>query len=371
MALPGDFHVKYKVVRQFGCKNQRRSLRRQHKIRLICAKYLLRINCPQRGRHCSMHRRQRNHQNRFRIAKRRWIIEPQVQVIFSRQCQRRNVLEQRRMSCAQNAHHIDHSSNVRTVIPASRSGGGAELRKQVRRSAGGQRGHHTLAVLIVEHHLVGILRETRNLLGGRFIKALLVQLHVQASRQQRGASFKFLRIRRRCLADRVQVSFQPRSIKAELLQILRGTYESAGFAANRCPQRGKCSASFGREQDDGLLGIGRYGNKDSFFMNSLRPNFSTREPGFRRWVSSPSQKHHHHQIVDGLRVRHIGMHPEPVSRLQVWHFCNWDGHASPLHVYLKFRPDQIKRRVVGASCQREKEHCRKTQTRHNMAKIGP
>ena len=41
------------------------------------------------------------------------------------------------------------------------------------------------------------------------------------------------------------------------MQILRGAYEGARFAANRCPQRGKCTAGFGRQQDDSLLGIGR------------------------------------------------------------------------------------------------------------------
>jgi hypothetical protein len=54
------------------------------------------------------------------------------------------------------------------------------------------------------------------------------------------------------------------------------------------------------------------------------------------------------------------MDPKPVPGLQVGHFRNRDRHACTLHVHLKFRPDQIKGGVVGASGQSKKEHRRET-----------
>src|SRR5947209_12286817 len=127
------------------------------------------------------------------------------------------------MGRAQNSNDVDDCSDVGTVISCTGSWRSAELRKQVSRRTRGQSRDHALAMLIVEDQLVRVLRQTWHLLRGWLVEALLIQFHVQTSREQRCTLFELLWIRHRSLANRFQVRFQSRAVEADLLQVLRRT----------------------------------------------------------------------------------------------------------------------------------------------------
>ena len=140
------------------------------------------------------HRRQTDHDDRLGIAKRRRIIEAQVEFVFLGQRHRRNVLILRGVRGAENARHIDDRADIGTVVAAP--GVGVELICASKSDDGarGKRRDHGLAVSVVEYQLIGILREARHLLRAGLVEALLIEAHVQAARQHRGARLQLFGI---------------------------------------------------------------------------------------------------------------------------------------------------------------------------------
>src|ERR1700716_1443975 len=78
-------HMKNKVVRQFGCEDQRCSVDRQHKRGLIQAENLSRFHRSQWRKRRRSNWWQSDHEHRFWIAERRRVIEPQIELILFRQ----------------------------------------------------------------------------------------------------------------------------------------------------------------------------------------------------------------------------------------------------------------------------------------------
>ena len=99
------------------------------------------------------------------------------------QSQRRDVLILRGVCRAQNAGNIDDRSNIRTVVAAAGVRRGTDLRQQIAGRARGQGRDHGLAVRVIQHQLIGVLREARRLLGGGLVEALLIEADVQTARQ--------------------------------------------------------------------------------------------------------------------------------------------------------------------------------------------
>src|SRR5579872_3574834 len=91
------FDMKNKVVRKFSGKHQRSAFGRKHERRLAGAKQLRGINRAQRWDGSGSNRRQADHNHRFWIAKRRRIVQAQVEFIMVGQTQRRDVLVLRGM----------------------------------------------------------------------------------------------------------------------------------------------------------------------------------------------------------------------------------------------------------------------------------
>src|SRR6267143_2613200 len=116
-----------KVMRQFGCEDQRSSFDWQDKRRLIQTQNLGRINSSQWRQRRRSNRGQSDHQYRLWIAERRRIVETQIELILCGQRQCWNVLVLCRVRCAENAYHVYRSPDIRTVVSASRCGGGADL----------------------------------------------------------------------------------------------------------------------------------------------------------------------------------------------------------------------------------------------------
>ena len=189
----------------------------KQKRRLARTKYLGRIHRAKRWNRCGMDRRESDHQHGFRIAKRWRIVQAEIQFVFRRQSQGRNVLILRGVRRAQNAGDVHRCANVGAVISAAGVGCGADLRQQVALCARSQGCHHRLAVGIVEHELIRVLSQARHLLSARLVEALLIHADIQTTRQQRRTRFELLGVGRRNLADEVEIFFETLAIEGCLL----------------------------------------------------------------------------------------------------------------------------------------------------------
>src|SRR5260370_4810417 len=114
-------------MRQVGCEDQRSSFDWQDQRRLIQTQNLGRINRSQWREGRRWNRGQSDHQYRLWIAERRRIIEPQIELILFGQRKRGDVLVLCRAGCAENAHYVYRSPDIRTVVSAPRGGSGADL----------------------------------------------------------------------------------------------------------------------------------------------------------------------------------------------------------------------------------------------------
>ena len=145
--------------------------------------------------------------HRFRIAERWRIVQAQIEFVLLGQGKRRDVLILCGVCGAENAGYIDDRADIRTVIAAARGWRGTDLGQQIGRGAGGQGRDHGLAVRVIEHQLIGVLREARHLLGAGLIETLLIELHIQTARQQRGVRFQLLGIGGVGFAERLRDIF--------------------------------------------------------------------------------------------------------------------------------------------------------------------
>src|SRR5438093_12712621 len=97
------------------------------------------------------------------------------------QCERGNVLVGGGMKAAHDPCKLDNRSNVRAVIATTSQSCVAELPDQVRGRARSESCHHRLAMSVVQHQLIGMLRRACSPLSKEFIDALRVQLDPRPS----------------------------------------------------------------------------------------------------------------------------------------------------------------------------------------------
>ena len=81
----------------------------------------------------------------------------------------------------------------------------ADLVDQIGRCARGKRRHHALAMRVVQHQLIRILRKARHLLGAGLIEGLLIEVDVQATGEKGGSRLDLLGIAGRNLVNRFEI----------------------------------------------------------------------------------------------------------------------------------------------------------------------
>ncbi len=131
---------------------------------------------------------------------------------------------------------------------------------------------------VIEHQVVGILRQAGNLLRTRLVKALLIEAHVQASSEKRGMRLQLLRVRAVSVAKGLEIFLQALAVKAGLLQILRGTNECPRLSPHGCAKRAECPASFWSKKDECFFRFRRHDDKHAFIVNGTAPGLDPGEP---------------------------------------------------------------------------------------------
>jgi len=75
---------------------------------------------------------------------------------------------------------------------------------------------HALSVCVIEDELLGVLSETRDLLGAGLVETLLVELDVQGSAEKYGALVERLGIRLGSFFHLAEIFFEAEAIEATL-----------------------------------------------------------------------------------------------------------------------------------------------------------
>src|SRR5438093_7934407 len=91
------------------------------------------------------------------------------------------------------------------------------------------------------------------------------------------------------LFDSGNVLIQPRTVKACLIQVLRGSYKSSGFALHGGTKGGEVAARLWSQEQENLLCALRHCSDDPFFTCLLFPHFGFCEPVIRWWVRGPTE----------------------------------------------------------------------------------
>ena len=87
-------------------------------------------------------------------------------------------------------------------------------------------------------------------------------------------------------------------------------------------------------------------NDDPLFAGVFVPGFNFCEPVLGRWIGRTAQERGNHEETHGLPIRHVGMDPNAIPRLQIWHPRNRQSLAGPGYPYFYSWPGQVKRRRV-------------------------
>src|SRR5579862_3309748 len=109
------FDVKNKIVRDVGGEHQRSAFDGQNQRRFLQAEYFFGIYGAKRRELSGFDGGQSDDDDGLRFAKRRRIIETQIQLLLLRQRERGNVLIFRGVEIAENASHVDDGSHVGAV----------------------------------------------------------------------------------------------------------------------------------------------------------------------------------------------------------------------------------------------------------------
>ena len=252
------------------------------------------------------------------------------------------------MQVAEDTRQVDDRADVGAIEAASSERGSADSAYEIRVRPRGERLHHRLAMAIIKNERVGVARQARGLFFDGFVEALLLEANAESAREQDGMLLQRFRID---IGNRFYVGeifFQARAIEAGLIQILRSANENAGSAANRRTKSAEVAAGFGREKQQGLLGVLRNGDDGSFFAHLPGPGFEAGEPMFGRRIGGATQERDDEKITGGLIGRKIRMQPEAVAGLQVGDFRNWQRFAVAGDLHFAARPEQIEGVIVGA-----------------------
>src|SRR5271156_3980767 len=215
--------------------------------------YIVLIQRTQRRQLCRFHGRQSHYKYRFWFVKGGWIVQSQVQFALIRQRQRRNILVLGRVNVAQDSGQVHHRSYIRTVKSAAHERRIAHGSDEICGRTGSERRHHRLAVPVIQNKQVSVLSQARPLLLGWLVEALLIESDVEASGEQFRALLQRLGVEIRGLFHVAQIFFEPQTIQARLIQILRRPNERSGPTAHRTPQGVEVTAGFRSQEKQRLL----------------------------------------------------------------------------------------------------------------------
>jgi len=230
-------------------------------------------------------------------------------------------------------------------------------------------------VCVIEDELLGVLSETRDLLGAGLVETLLVQFDIQAAPEQRGVSFQLLGVSSVGFMNGFEIFFETQAVEAGLLKVLRGTDEGAGLAAYGVAESAIGSASFWSEKYESFLGFFGNVDEDAFLVDSVIPCFDASEPVVRRRIGGTAKESNDHQVVNGLAVGEIGMDPETVSGLEIGDLGDGKSGACALNANLDFRTNEVEGGIVGVSCAKEERdgktcECQGMKTPKAWAELG-
>ena len=196
---------------------------------------------------------------------------------------------------------------------------------------------------VIEHQLVCVLREARDLLRAGLIEALLIDFHAQTAGEHCSVGFRLLGIGDVGSAHGLEIFLHTLPIQTGLLEILRRTHKGAGFPPNRCTQSAERAAGLGSEKDQSFVSLFRDGDEYSFVVYGFAPGFYTCKPGFRRRIGCTPQERDHHQVADGLAIGKVSMNPETIASLKVWYLGYGQSRPRPLHPHLDLGANQVER----------------------------
>jgi len=202
-------------------------------------------------------------------------------------------------------------------------------------------------VSVVEHQLVRVLGEARDLLGAGFIETLLVEADVQAARQKGRVRFELLGIGAVGLADGVEEFLQALTIEAGLLQVLCGANEGSGLAANGGAKRAEGATGVRGEEYESFFGLVGNGDKDAFVADGVGPRLDSSEPGIWRRIRRTTQEGNDHQIADRLTLGKIGVNPQAVSGLQTGDLGNRESYTGALDTNLNLWAGEVEGCIFG------------------------
>src|ERR1700730_8379590 len=186
---------------------------------------------------------------------------------------------------------------------------------------------------VIEHQLIRVLGEAGFLLLPGLHETIVVELDVETASEENRPVMQDASLVAGHFLDDVQIFVETGTVQAGLIQVLRRTHERSGLAPHCGPQRAEITAGLGSQEDQCLLRAGWNRDYDSLFADVFVPGFNFREPVFGWRIGRTAQECGDHQETNGLPVRHVGMDPEAITRLEVGHAGNRQGLARPGHPY--------------------------------------
>src|SRR5438445_12761958 len=118
------------------------------------------------------------------------------------------------------------------------------------------------------------------------------------------------------LFDSGNVLIQPRTVKACLIQVLRGSYKSSGFALHGGTKGAEVAARLWGQEQENLLCALRHCNDDPFLTCLLFPRFGFGERVIWWGIRGPAEKSCVQQRMSKLILGKPRMRPNPVPRMQ-------------------------------------------------------
>ena len=123
-------------------------------------------------------------------------------------------------------------------------------------------------------------------------------------------------------SDLGEVGVQAHTVPTGRLQILHGAHEGAGTATHGSAQSAEVAARLRHQKGDSLLRLRRHGDKNALLARLTAPSLHACKPLGGRRVGDSAQKGNNQNIMGGLALRQVGMHPQSVAGLEIRHLAD-------------------------------------------------
>ena len=223
------------------------------------------------------------------------------------------------MKAAGEADQVHDGADVCGVGSGSRERGVTRGVDEVGAGAVRERGDERLGMAVVEQGLAAGLGEAVILQVERALEAVGIRLQVEGAGEQVGVLLERFAVAWRDLLHCVEILFDAALFEAGFRKILRGADEDAGSTLDGGAEGAEVAAGFRRQKEDGLLRLVRDRDGDAFFANFFVPGFYAKEPVIGRRVGGAAKKGSDEQVVRGLAGGEVGVKPDPVAGLEIWH----------------------------------------------------